>query len=371
MQLNSQYKSTLKGEPNPNQYRCRWSQPDCRQVWAQKDISQLDQLIHHKKNVARVSHPTFWRGLFFLSLRLSLSLFLCLGFHLLYGQASLSIERTQALIGDQLVLTLQINTPSGTEWVNADVMPADTVAAVEVASIGEVQQTTTGSYTQFLKTWTIAVFDTGLIRVPAMPVILQSSLGMDTQYTNDIPLLIAGVTDSLGLAPIKPIQREPAKLSDYLAYIVVAIVLCVLAIFAVMYRRRKPKQKNVIEIRDEKPAHVLALEQLDALEREKLWQQGLIKEYHSRMNYIMRTYLERRYRIPALESTSGEIMSHLRQINLSEDLEKQIQEVMTVEDLIKFAKAEPPVDIHAQYLQFARSLILQTKIDAQIPVANE
>jgi hypothetical protein len=254
--------------------------------------------------------------------------------------------------------------------VNPDVVPADTVSAIEVVKTGNVQQAGAGSYVRYMKTWTIAVFDTGLVRIPPLQVVLQSSLGTDTQYTNDIPLLISGITDSLGLAPIKPIIREPAKFSDYLSYILIAVGLAVLIFLAIWYRRRKPKEQAVIEIRDEKPAHVIALDQLDALEREKLWQQGLIKEYHSRMNYIMREYLERRYHIPALESTSGEIMEHLRQSALPENLLRQIREVMTVEDLIKFAKAEPPIDIHAQYLEFARSLILQTKYEPQTTTTN-
>jgi len=299
-----------------------------------------------------------------------LSLSLSLGLSLVYSQASLSVEKTEALIGDQIGLTLQINTPSGTTWENSDAVPADTVSAIEVVQTGETQETTGGSYTQYLKTWKIAVFDTGLIRIPPMPIVLQNSLGADTQYTNDIPLLISGVTDSLGLAPIKPILREPAKFSDYVPYILALVGIGVLVLLAILYRRRKPKEKEIIEIRDVKPAHVIAFEQLDALEREKLWQQGLIKEYHSRMNHIMRTYLEGRYGIPALESTSGEIMHHLRSQELSEDLLRQIREVMNVEDLIKFAKAEPPVDIHAQYLQFARSLIMQTKAELQTTPAN-
>jgi hypothetical protein len=282
----------------------------------------------------------------------------------------LSIQKTEALIGDQLELTLQINTPSGTTWVNTEAVPADTVAAIDVVRTGEAQQSNSGSYTQFLKTWTIAVFDTGLIRIPPMPVVLQNALGTDTQYTNDIPLMISGVADSLGLAPIKPIIREPAKLSDYLVYVVIGGVLLLLVILAVIYRRRRPKKKEIIEIRDEKPPYVIALEELDALEREKLWQQGLIKEYHSRMNHIMRTYLERRYGIPALESTSSEIMGQLRKNDLSEDLLQQVREVMEVEDLIKFAKAEPPIDIHAQYLEFARSLILRTKDEFQKTEVN-
>jgi hypothetical protein len=311
-----------------------------------------------------------YREVDFLSLRLCLCLFLSLSLSLGFSQASISVNKTEALIGDQLKLTLQIYTPSTHQWTNQDIVPGDTAGVVEVITTDSLQQTQDGDYTQYLKTWTIAVFDTGLIRVQAMPVVLKSSVGEDTQYTNDIPLMISGVVDSLGLAPIKPIVREPAKLSDYLPYIIIAVILIILIIAGIIYSRRKPKTQKVVEVRDLKPPHVIALEALDALEREKLWQQGLIKEYHSRMNHIMRTYLEQRYQIPALESTSTEIIYHLRKINLSDNLLQQIREVMMVEDLIKFAKAEPAIDIHAQYLEFARALILQTKAEPQTTTEN-
>lgn len=287
------------------------------------------------------------------------------------AQASLRADKTQVLIGDHIHLSLTINTPAGTEWINSDVVPADTVTAIDVLDMGTAQHTSAGAYSQYSNTWTIAVFDTGLVRIPPVPVILRNALGTDTQYTNDIPLIISGVTDSLGMAPIKPIIREPARFSDYLPYILGVAGIILLAVLAWMFRHRRSRPREVIEIRDEKPAHVIALEQLDVLEREKLWQQGRIKEYHSRMNHIMRAYLERRYQIPALESTSGEIITHLRRSALPGDLLQEIREVMEVEDLIKFAKAEPPVDIHAQYLEFARSLIVRTQYTPQTTAADD
>jgi hypothetical protein len=286
------------------------------------------------------------------------------------AQASLSIERTEALIGDQLELSLQINTPTGTKWVNPDVVPADTVDAIDVVRVGALEETHQGGYTRILQKWTIAVFDTGLVRIPPLPVVLQNGPSTDTQYTNDIPLLISGVMDSLGLAPIKPIIREPSNFSDYLPYVLGVVGLILLIALVYWWSKRKPRQIEVVEIREQKPAHQIALEQLDALEAEKLWQQGQIKEYHSQLHHILREYLERRFEIRALESTTGEILAQLRSGHLSDEMLRRVREVMEAEDLIKFAKAEPPVDVHAQYLDFARSLILQTKFEPQSPTED-
>lgn len=287
------------------------------------------------------------------------------------GQASITVDKTKALIGDEIALTLQINAPEGSTWENQDVEPADTVAAIDVLRTGDTQEKKGGGYTQYLKSWTISAYDTGIVRIPPVPVILSGPQGIDTQFTNDIPLMISGVVDSLGFAPIKPIVREPAKFSDYLPYILGVVGLILLILVAIWIRRRKPKDHEIVEIRDEKPAHVIALEQLDALEREKLWQQGLVKEYHSRLSLIVRAYLERRYGIRAVESTTGEILTQLRSHALPEGMLDEVRDVMQAEDLIKFAKAEPPVDIHAQYLEFARTLILHTRHIPEPEQAND
>ena len=120
-----------------------------------------------------------------------------------------------------------------------------------------------------------------------------------------------------------------------------------------------------MEIRDERPPHVLAIERLDALDRQQLWQQGQIKAFHSELSHIVREYLERRFGIQALESTSSEIIAQLRRMAISGDLLEETARMMEVEDLVKFAKAQPPVEVHATHLTFVREFVDKTKMVQQ------
>ena len=43
------------------------------------------------------------------------------------------------------------------------------------------------------------------------------------------------------------------------------------------------------------PLHKLALQKLDQLAREELWQKGFIKDYHSRITDIIREYFEKQF----------------------------------------------------------------------------
>lgn len=65
--------------------------------------------------------------------------------------------------------------------------------------------------------------------------------------------------------------------------------------------------------RAEKPLlpHELALQKLVALQQQKLWQKGDVKPYQSELTFIIREYLENRFNIQALESTTDEIVQNL------------------------------------------------------------
>lgn len=286
-----------------------------------------------------------------------ISLLYCTG--LLFGQPQLQVSATQALIGDQIELVLRIPLVEGQEWINADVMPADTVPSIEVirASAPEIGRGVV------VKRWTIAVFDTGYVRVPPVPVVIQRGTSIDTVFSNDIPLQIEGVVDSAGMAPIKPIEYEPVRFSDYMPYLVGGLLAFLLLMIAGIWWARRPrKQPGIIEIRDEKPAHVLALGRLDQLEAQQLWQQGQIKSYHSILSHIVRQYLEHRYQIQALEYTTEEIIVQLLILDLGTELLDETAKMMRLEDLVKFAKATPPMEVHASHMEFVRGFIQRTRM---------
>lgn len=65
---------------------------------------------------------------------------------------------------------------------------------------------------------------------------------------------------------------------------------------------------------DPRPAHVIALAALDALQSEQLPAQGKMKEFYFRLSEIVRAYLEKRYGFGALEMTSDEVRAAFRGI---------------------------------------------------------
>jgi hypothetical protein len=111
-----------------------------------------------------------------------------------------------------------------------------------------------------------------------------------------------------------------------------------------------------------RPPHELALEKLDKLQEEQLWQKGQIKDYYSVLTYIAREYLENRYKVPALESTTGEILRRLTGFpDIDQDLLNTLRQILTSSDMVKFAKAEPAATFHTEALEKTRQFITVTQ----------
>ena len=90
------------------------------------------------------------------------------------------------------------------------------------------------------------------------------------------------------------------------------------------------------------PPHIEALENLRILKDEKLWQNGFEKEYHIRLSDIIRTYIEKRYGVTALEQTTDEIMRHTRTLESIDDvLRNKLKQILMLSDMVKFAKELP------------------------------
>ena len=94
--------------------------------------------------------------------------------------------------------------------------------------------------------------------------------------------------------------------------------------------------------------------------KKRLWQSGEVKEHYTLLTGILREYLERRYGVNALEQTTDEILQQLSYLQLSDDLITDTEQLLSVADLIKFAKADPGVDIHAATIERVRRFVRET-----------
>ncbi len=283
----------------------------------------------------------------------------CLLSYSCFSQEFLAVDKTEIKIGDQVRATIRINLSEGREWVNVETIWPDSLKAIEVVKGPEWNKENLNSV---LATWTIAFFDTGWVRIPSLLVVIKQGGQLDTTYTNDIPVKVLTVEpDSNGLETIKDIYAQPFSPGYYKRYLPhITVFLLILAGLFLWMRQHKYK-KVIPEFIPPPPSpQDWALKALDELSERKLWQRGEVKEHYSSLTAILREYLERRYGIHAMEQTTDVILIQLSHQHLNEMLMKDTAELLSVADLIKFAKADPGTDIHSATIERVRSFVRET-----------
>jgi hypothetical protein len=109
------------------------------------------------------------------------------------------------------------------------------------------------------------------------------------------------------------------------------------------------------------PAHVVALDALDALRARHLPEDGAFKEYYSALTDIVRTYLEGRYRVRAPEMTTEEfLVASSRDGRLSVGHRRLLGEFLSESDLVKFARHLPSLGDSDRAYGAARRFVDET-----------
>lgn len=282
-------------------------------------------------------------------------------------QAELS--NTQIMIGDQVRLQIRVTQP-GDAKVDIDLNPITEVEGLEIVSEKAPVMKEDPGVNYLEKNVMITSFDSGEYVVPQIPVrLIQDDGSIQNYQTNPIPLMVNTIpiaSDSLQLAPIKDINREDFTFQDSLPYLLGAagaIIIGLLIWWFFFKKHGDQANDQPIIIR---PAHEVALEKLDALDRQQLWQNGQIKNYYSILTYVAREYLENRYKIPALENTTGEILQKLGSFpDIDQSLLSTLRQILTSSDMVKFAKAEPAATFHTEALEKTRQFIVSTQARPQ------
>ena len=184
------------------------------------------------------------------------------------------------------------------------------------------------------------------------------------QVGSPLPQEASTPLDSLDVQPLKDKRDEPINWVEDVLIPLGLFLLGVLLLGGLIYWFFKKSKKPKVVV--PKPKEYIApsttaLQQLKKLKEKQLWQKGEIKAYQSELTHIIRLYLENRFGINALENTTHQIGLDLKSLNLSEALREELQNILQVADLVKFAKAKPTDDIHEQFMTKAEKFINTTK----------
>jgi hypothetical protein len=161
------------------------------------------------------------------------------------------------------------------------------------------------------------------------------------------------------LEDIKPNEDVPIRSWRLLWWLVGAVALGVLAWFALRAWRNRPRR--ALPVAPPLPLEQRTLQAIDALDAEGLPARGLQREFHFRLNGLVRGYLGERFGFDALECTSGELLREVDRRRLPGVDEEALRRFVDQCDVARYARFEVPVPACTSALAFARGLVESTR----------
>lgn len=220
--------------------------------------------------------------------------------------------------------------------------------------------------TCFYKNYILTSFDTGSFLLPELPLVIVDN---DTFFTNlKIVDFLPVQVDSLNMFfDNKPIKKIPFKLIElwyykYYLLILLCIVLFMYLFFRYFLNKKEVKVSKYLE--PDIPIDIYFLNKISVLNSKKYLKSQQYKKFYTELSDILRGYLELRFDIPALESSSSDLKNLLKQIDCLDDW---LNEFLRISDLVKFAKGLPE---ERQSQLFCDSIKLFIKKHGVVPVLD-
>lgn len=280
-------------------------------------------------------------------------------------------DTTSMLIGGHLKVTIELETEKGSlvEWPILE----DTISkSIEIISKNKADTVNSGNNKLLIsQIITVTSFDTGFIVFPPLNFKLKGISGEIADLKSE-PFLLeiknVQVDTAKDIKDIKPVLNAPYTLRDFLPWILLAAAIGLLGALLWFFIRNRKRNKPFIKLpsKPQKPPHMIAIEMLEELKKEQLWQKGQVKEYYTRLTDILREFFEKRFGVNASEMTSDEILfamkDHLVEASLMNDLKK----LLLLSDLAKFAKGQPIGSENELSMTYAKTIVLNSSVAPSI-----
>jgi hypothetical protein len=283
--------------------------------------------------------------------------------------ASAKLNKYNITVGDQINLTIEINCPA--DYNVTFPTPGDTITKnIEIVKRSDIKTEISPDQKQktLQQTLYITTFDSGYFVIKPFRILLTKGKDTTRQYIETQALSFTAKTLPVdmqkGIRDIKPPMKAPFTFTEALPYILAFILLIAIILFTVYYLKKRKKKEPVFRMpsKPKLPPHELALAALEDLRNKKLWQNNKVKEFHTELTEIIRKYIEDRFSIPALEMISDDIIETIKNINISDEIKKELKEMLTLADLVKFAKQNPLPSEHDRSFNNALDFIKNTII---------
>lgn len=279
---------------------------------------------------------------------------------------SAAIDSTTLFIGDQTDLHLRATCEAG-EQVQMPVLAEQLVDGIEIVDRTIVDTTTLQDgrvqYNQYL---TLTSFQDSLFYIEPLAFVS----GDDTVWSESLMLNVVQPFEmdstDMAITDIKGIYKAPIWWWGILRWVLLALAMAGVGVggyYLITYLRNRFGDASATDVPTEplRPAEEVALEKLDAIREQKIWQSGQVKEYHTQLTDVVREYIARRFEVSSTEQTSDETLRAMRGLlSDKKELYEDLRKMLTLADLVKFAKWTTTPDENELSLRSAYAFVKET-----------
>ncbi|MGC4040833.1 MAG: hypothetical protein QM710_08660 [Flavobacterium sp.] len=269
-------------------------------------------------------------------------LFFLISTSLFAQKVTTSVNTVKNKVGAEFKLTLKtdVDTLSKVKFPESK-----SFGALEVIQSYKIDTVKNGGRYELIKNYGLTQFDSGKYIIPKIPVLINGKM----VFSDSIKIEVNNVkVDTLKqkMYDIKNITMVEKPLGTWWIYILILLAIAVAGFFVYKFIKKRQSEPKVEEVVYKSPIEK-ATTLLQQLERKELWQKGEIKNYYSELTDIARNYIEEEIHIPAMESTTSELILGLRnaakqkKLKLSGETVENLERVLMQADLVKFAKVKP------------------------------
>jgi hypothetical protein len=302
-------------------------------------------------------------------MKIKLYLLILFSTSLFAQKVTTSIDTTKNKIGAEFKLTVK----TSVDTLSKVTFPSlKNIGALEVIHSYPIDTVKNKDRYELIKKYGLTQFDSGKYSIPSIKILINNK----AFFSDSLKVEVANITvDTLKqkMYDIKPITEVTSSKSWIWKLLLFLLLLA--GIGAFVYWFLKIRQKKKIEEEIFKTPIEKATSLLNKLEKKELWQKGEVKEYYSQLTDIARNYIEEAIDIPAMESTTSELIEGLRSASLKKKMAlspetiENLERVLKQADLVKFAKSKPlDFEITEDRKKIERTIVT---LDKSIPVVVE
>lgn len=288
-------------------------------------------------------------------------------------QVVTSIDTTKNKIGAEFKLSIKTTVDTSSKVIFPKLKNFGALEVIQSYPIDTVKMD--GRY-ELIKKYGLTQFDSGRYVVPSIKIFINSKPFL----TDSLLVEVANVqVDTLKqkMFDIKDIAPADNSIGDWWKYLL--IIALIVGVGAFIYWFIKKRQEKKLQEEIYKTPIEKATTLLDTLEKKELWQKGEVKAYYSELTDIARNYIEEAIEIPAMESTTSELIQGLRaasvkkKMTLSQEIIENLERVLKQADLVKFAKSKPlDFEITEDRNKIQKAILtLDNSIPVEIPVEED